>query len=59
MNIVKYQWFWLLQDVTPSPTEYQTHHTEPRVFSPAYKPFHSAADRFPVYRRDLEEITPG
>lgn len=46
-------------EITPSPQEYQTDCTEPIVFDPAYKPFSAAAPRFPVYKRDVEEVTPG
>jgi len=44
---------------TPAPTAYQTECTAPIEFEPAYKPFSAAAKRFPVYKRDVEEVTPG
>jgi len=44
---------------TPAPTAYQKDHTELIEFDPNYKAFNAAANRFPVYKRDVEEITPG
>jgi len=44
---------------TPAPTAYQTGCTDPILFDPAYKPFSAAAQRFPIYKRDVEEVTPG
>jgi len=45
--------------LTPAPTAYQNDVTDPKEFDPAYKPFSCAAQRFPVYRRDIEEVSPG
>jgi len=45
--------------LTPAPTAYQTATTAPREFDSSYKPFSSAAARFPVLKRDIEEVSPG
>ena len=45
--------------LTPAPTAYQTRCTDPQEFDPAYKPFNAAAGRFPQFKRDIDEITPG
>ncbi|CAH1785737.1 unnamed protein product [Owenia fusiformis] len=47
------------QEITPSPDTYQTKCTKPLVFDPAYKPFNAADKRFPVFKRDLEQVLPG
>ncbi|XP_013414333.1 protein pitchfork [Lingula anatina] len=47
------------KEVTPAPPEYQTKVTDPIEFTPSYKPFNAAADRFPVYKREIEESVPG
>jgi len=44
---------------TPAPDTYQTKNTEPATFTPAYKPFQYASERFPVTKKDVEEATPG
>ncbi|XP_053384029.1 protein pitchfork-like isoform X3 [Mercenaria mercenaria] len=44
---------------TPSPTAYQTTCTDLREFDRSNKPFLVGADRFPVYRRDINEVLPG
>lgn len=45
--------------LTPAPTSYQTHCTEPIQFEKSYKPFSAAAERFPMRKREIEEVTPG
>lgn len=45
--------------LTPDPTKYQTTVTDPMEFSPAFRPFSNAAARFPVFKRDVEEVSPG
>ncbi|XP_064635890.1 ciliary microtubule-associated protein 3-like [Lineus longissimus] len=45
------------QGVPAAPT-YQTTCTDPKVFSPAFKPFSNGAMRFPEYKRDLV-VLPG
>lgn len=44
---------------TPAPTHYQTTCTDAKGFTEEFKPFGAAAKRFPVYKRDVEETTPG
>ncbi|XP_060577345.1 ciliary microtubule-associated protein 3-like isoform X2 [Ruditapes philippinarum] len=44
---------------TPSPTTYQTKCTDLMEFDRSKKPFLVGADRFPVYRRDINEVLPG
>ncbi|KAL4224741.1 hypothetical protein ACF0H5_015438 [Mactra antiquata] len=44
---------------TPSPTAYQTTCTDAKTFDLSKKPFLVGADRFPVYRRDINEVLPG
>ncbi|KAI0240407.1 hypothetical protein LSAT2_008897 [Lamellibrachia satsuma] len=43
----------------PAPNTYQEDCMEPRGFEPSYKPFSQASQRFPEYKRDVSEITPG
>ncbi len=50
---------YIFQFKTPAPSTYQTRCTDPLEFEPAYKPFSAAAARFPVYKRDVEDVTPG
>lgn len=45
--------------ITPAPDRYQTACTDPMLFDPAYKPFSAASKRFPVFKKDVEEISPG
>jgi len=45
--------------VAPAPDRYQTEWSEPKTFEPSYKPFNVSADRFQVYKRDLDEVSPG
>merc|ERR1711893_243426 len=40
--------------LTPAPSAYQTKCTDPQEFEAAYRPFNSAAKRFPVFKRDVE-----
>jgi len=51
--------FVLLKFKTPSPQAYQTTCTNPIEFETSEKPFLVGADRFPVYRRDINEVLPG
>ncbi|XP_052798354.1 protein pitchfork-like isoform X4 [Mya arenaria] len=44
---------------TPSPMAYQTTCTDLKEFETSEKPFLVGAERFPVYRRDIEEVLPG
>lgn len=44
---------------TPAPDTYQTKCTERKEFDPAYRPFNSAASRFIVTKKDMEEVLPG
>lgn len=45
--------------LTPAPTAYQTTCTDPHLFETAYKPFNAADARFPIKKKDIEEISPG
>lgn len=51
--------FFPFQFLTPAPTTYQKGCTEPIQFEKSYKPFSAAADRFPVKKQEVEEVTPG
>jgi len=44
---------------TPSPTAYQKNCTDMMEFDESQKPFLVGADRFPVSRKDINEVLPG